>query len=179
MLELGCGLGIPGMIFHLLGGNVVLTDQIDILSQLEKNVSSNFPLTFIDNANESSSPDEHANRPEEHRIQALPLSWSRNGISCLLKQLGRTRIGFDIVINCDCVYEPLYGNSWHMLNEAIDELLKANPRCLIISSMERRQADGIDEFLKEMKDLEHVGGVEKVWHEVGKKIEIYITKGIC
>ena len=68
--------------------------------------------------------------------------------------------------------------SWHLLNETIDELLKVNPETLIISSMERRQADGIDLFLEEMSSMQHVGSVEKVWSEEGRKIEIYITRGI-
>eukprot|EP00571_Detonula_confervacea_P011882 CAMPEP_0172302460 /NCGR_PEP_ID=MMETSP1058-20130122/4158_1 /TAXON_ID=83371 /ORGANISM="Detonula confervacea, Strain CCMP 353" /LENGTH=273 /DNA_ID=CAMNT_0013012943 /DNA_START=54 /DNA_END=872 /DNA_ORIENTATION=+ len=145
LLELGCGLGVPGMIYHLIGGNVVLTDQAEILSQLEKNVVDNFPST--DN--------------KEHAIRAMPLSWSRSDVSGLLKQLGRSSIGFDVVLNCDCVYEPLYGDSWHLLNETIDELLKVNPKCVVISSMERRAADGIDNFLEEMRNMEHVGSVEK------------------
>lgn len=44
--------------------------------------------------------------------------------------------------------------------------------------MERRQADGIDLFLEEMSSMQHVGSVEKVWTEEGRKIEIYITRGI-
>ena len=65
--------------------------------------------------------------------------------------------------------------SWHLLNETIDELLKVNPKCVVISSMERRTADGIDLFLEEMRNMEHVGDVEKVWYEEGRKIEIYVT----
>lgn len=68
--------------------------------------------------------------------------------------------------------------SWQLLNETIDELLKVNPETLIISSMERRQADGIDFFLEEMSSMHYVGSVEKVWAEEGRKIEIYITRGI-
>lgn len=164
LLELGCGLGVPGMIYHLLGGDVVLTDQADILSQLEKNVVDNFPSDDDDK--------------QQNKIQAMPLSWSRADISALLKQLGRSDTGFDVVLNCDCVYEPLYGLSWHLLNETIDELLKVNPKCVVISSMERRAADGIDNFLEEMRNMDHVGSVEKVWVDEGRKIEIYLTRGI-
>lgn len=171
MLELGCGLGVPGMIYHLLGGDVVLSDQVDILSQLETNIISNFPRTA-----KTSSPEESGTN-NLHTIQAMPLSWSRTDINCLLRDLGRSKIGFDIVLNCDCVYEPLYGKSWHLLNETIDELLKVNPQCLVISSMERRHADGIDLFLEEMRNLDHVDSVQQVWFEEGRKIEIYITRG--
>ena len=184
MLELGCGLGVPGMIYHLLGGNVVLTDQIDIISQLEKNVKQNFPRTAVTSkcSIETTSAEESADADNEqqHTIQAMPLSWSRDGICYLLQQLGRSTTGFDIVINCDCVFEPLYGKSWHLLNETIDELLKVNPQCIVVSSMERRGVhDGIDAFVEEMRDMDHVGSVDRVWCEEGKrKIEIYITRGI-
>ena len=166
LLELGCGLGVPGMIFHLLGCNVVLTDQIEILSQLEKNVLDNFP-------NAEEEKDE-----AKQSIIAKPLSWSRTDVNSLLDDLGKSDTGFDIVVNCDCVYEPLYGKSWHLLNETIDELLKVNPQTLVVSSMERRAADGIDLFIEEMKNMEHVGSVEKAWSDDEKRIEIYITRGI-
>ncbi|KAL7534643.1 hypothetical protein ACHAXR_006009 [Thalassiosira sp. AJA248-18] len=179
MLELGCGLGVPGMIFHLLGGDVVLTDQIEILSQLENNVQKNFPHTALSStsSDKASSPQESATT-QHNTIRAMPLSWSRTDINSLLQQMHCSSTGFDIVINCDCVYEPLYGKSWHLLNETIDELLKVNPQCVVISSMERRQADGIDNFLEEMRKMDHVGSVEKVWLEEGRKIEIYVTRGI-
>jgi len=105
MLELGCGLGVPAMIYHLLGGGTVLTDQAEILSQLEKNVMDNFPKTAITSANAKDGSD----LKKKSTIQAMPLSWSRTDINDLLQQLGRSSDGFDIVINCDCVYEPLYG----------------------------------------------------------------------
>ena len=186
ILELGCGLGVPGMIFHLLGCNVVLTDQIEILSQLEKNVLDNFPNTSDCNK-EKEHPTISDNFPntsdcnkekEQPTINAMDLSWSRSDANSLLEKLGRSDTGFDIVLNCDCVYEPLYGDSWHLLNETIDELLKVNPKCLVVSSMERRQADGIDQFLEEMRSMGNVGSVEKVWSEEKRKIEIYMTRGI-
>ena len=165
MLELGCGLGVPGMIYHMLGSNVILTDQEDILTQLEKNVLDNFPSTSLDGS--------------QHYIRAMPLSWSREGVHSLLEQLHLSTDGFHIVLNCDCVFEPLYGKSWHLLNETIDELLKVNPKCVVVSSMERRgQADGIDLFIDEMKEMEFVGSVEKVYYDEKRKIEIYVTRGL-
>jgi len=168
MLELGCGLGVPGMIYHMLGSNVILTDQEDILTQLEKNVLDNFPYTSTARVDGS-----------QHYIRAMPLSWSREGANSLLEQLHLSTDGFDIVLNCDCVFEPLYGKSWHLLNETIDELLKVNPKCIVVSSMERRgQADGIDLFIDEMKEMEFVGSVEKVYYDEKRKIEIYVTRGL-
>ena len=63
------------------------------------------------------------------------------------------------------------------MNEAIDELLKVNPQTVVVSSMERRTADGIDLFLEEMRNMDHVGSVEKVWADEVRKIEIYLTRG--
>jgi hypothetical protein len=177
LLELGCGLGIPGMIFHMLGSNVVLTDQEEIMTQLEKNVLDNFPSTAI--SNESVNHPSSTITTAQNYIRAMPLSWSRSGVHSLLDQLQLTMTGFDIVLNCDCVFEPLYGKSWHLLNETIDELLRVNPKCVIVSSMERRgPADGIDLFIKEMKEMEFVGSVERVYCDEKRQIEIYLTGGI-
>lgn len=108
ILELGCGLGVPGMIFHLLGCNVVLTDQIDILSQLQKNVDRNFSTPPFSSMSSCEKEGEQ-NTTSKTSIQAFPLSWSREDVRSLLERVGRSDIGFDIVLNCDCVYEPLYG----------------------------------------------------------------------
>ena len=173
LLELGCGLGVPGMIYHMLGSNVVLTDQEDILAQLVKNVEDNFPSTAMTSSSSSSSDS------NQHYIRAMPLSWSRTDVQSLLEEVQLSTAGFDIVLNCDCVFEPLYGNSWHLLNETIDELLRVNPKCIVVSSMERRgPADGIDKFIDEMKEMEYVGSVDKVYFEEKRNIEIYVTRGL-
>ena len=43
--------------------------------------------------------------------------------------------------------------------------------------MERRNGDGIDKFLEEMRSMANVGEVTKVWSEEERKIEIYQTIG--
>jgi predicted nicotinamide N-methyase len=155
LLELGCGLGVPAMMLQsIYNCRVCLTDQESILSQLEQNVKSNF---------EGSS-----------RITARPLSWSKDGIATLLQQESQ---GFDVVLNCDCVYEPLYGDSWKLLVECIDELLKRNPKTLVVTSVERRAADGIDTFLETLKESPHVASVSKAWQDDDYRIEIYIARG--
>ncbi|KAK1746811.1 lysine methyltransferase [Skeletonema marinoi] len=132
-----------------LRANVVLTDQEDILTQLEKNVEENFPSTVI--SNETSSSDSSA---AHHYIRAMPLSWSRAGVHSLLENFSCQR-------------------------QSIDELLRINPKCVVVSSMERRgPADGIDLFIEEMKGMEYVGSVEKVYYEEKRKIEIYVTRGL-
>ena len=166
LLELGAGLAVPGMIYHLMGGDVVVTDQADILSQLEANVEGNFP-----------SPEEDCSaKCSKARIRARALSWSRDGVVGLLSELDMPT-GFDVVLNCDCVYEPLYGKSWVLLNDVIDELLRVNPRTVVVSSMERRTADGIDDFLAQMRGMEHVADVKMAWRDEKRRIEIYVTTG--
>ena len=85
--------------------------------------------------------------------------------------------GFDFVLNCDCVYEPLYGKSWELLAEVVDEMLKINPKCIVVSSVERRRADGIDSFVQRMKSCEHVGSVDRVLRDDKLQLEIYVTTG--
>ena len=183
LLELGCGLGVPGMIWHMLGGNAVLSDQESIMSQLHGNLESNFAETTItkigagavERGVQGGSVATDAEKPS-HTISAQPLSWSRDGVHRLLEDSGYST-GFDYVLNCDCVYEPLYGKSWELLVEVIDELLKINPKCVVISSVERRRADGIDSFVERMKSCEHVGNVEQVLRDDKLQLEIYVTTG--
>lgn len=156
LLELGCGLGVPGMIARLLGGHVILTDQDSLLKQLRCNIESNFK--------------------GDDRITAEALDWSREEVQKLLNNTGNNQ-GFDIVLNCDCVFEPLYGESWKLLVEVIDELLRVNPKSTIISSVERRNGDGIDKFLQAMRDSLHVTQVEEVYHDENNDINIFITRG--
>jgi hypothetical protein len=45
--------------------------------------------------------------------------------------------------------------------------------------VERRQGDEIDSFLEQMKGMEYVKDVEKVWEEEkDKHIQIYVTRGV-
>lgn len=158
VLELGCGLGIPGMIARLMGSSfVLLTDQDSLCSQLRKNVAANFS--------------------GDNYIHAMPLSWSTNGVHEMLttKLLLEKKVGFDFVINCDCVYEPLYGTSWKLLVNVIDEILNLNPCCVVISSCERRKADGVDDFLATLRASIHVSDVKLVREY--DRIQIYSTRG--
>ena len=182
LLELGCGLGVPGMIWHMLGGNAVLSDQESIMSQLHGNLQTNFTETTITTkrsdggVEEMSTTETNVTKTPSHTISAHPLSWSRDGVHRLLEDSGYSA-GFDYVLNCDCVYEPLYGKSWELLVEVIDELLKINPDCVVVSSVERRRADGIDSFVERMKSCEHVGNVKQVLRDDKLQLEIYVTTG--
>lgn len=160
VLELGCGLGVPGMIASLMGAKVILSDQESLLQQMEKNIETNF------------RDDER----ESKIIQAMTLDWSRSNVNELLRDSGMIN-GFDVVLNCDCVFEPLYGESWRLLVEVIDELLQVNKNCLILSSVERRNGDGIEKFLDSMMGSESVSSVQLVQKDKQNNIEIYLTLG--
>lgn len=170
LCELGCGLGVPGMVWHQLGKDAVLTDQESIMAQMVDNARSNFSESFLDTVDEDDSG-------KLGKIYAKPLSWSREGFHKLLESTGFHQ-GFDIVLNCDCVYEPLYGKSWELLVEVIDECLKVNPKCLVVTSVERRNGDGIDLFKQRMKDSKYVGSVEKIMEDKDRDLELYVTRGI-
>jgi hypothetical protein len=170
LLELGCGLGVPGMMCSLMGlaQHVVLTDHGSMLNLLVKNVRANFQATCDDTTTNA-------------LIQAKELSWSREGVKTLLLAQERDRIplnttkGFDYVIACDCIFEPLYGESWMLLADVIDELLSINPKTIVLVSCERRNHDGVDKFISRLRRDEHVGSVLLALAK--GKIEIYKVNG--
>lgn len=173
LVELGCGLGVPGMILHaMLGWNVVLTDKDPLPKQLEENCKTNFPGVY------------------GKHIQAHELDWSREGVNELIDQkyfvrkdadgkAKKSRAGFDFVINCDCVYEPLYGLSWKLLVETIDELLRINPLAVVITCLERRKADGVDKFLNALEASIHVSIVKRISYESDfVEVQLYRIYGL-
>ena len=185
LLELGCGLGVPGMLWHILckeryGDNkldndnhrVILTDQPSLVSQLNENIESNFPNN-------------------DHQITAQALSWSRQGILDLLKELNSNNdndddnsndlFQFDICINCDCIYEPLYGrDAWEALADVLQIMAEVSPSTLLVTAVERRNGDGLEDFLQRLQVSPHVEPVELVLRNDDDKhhiIEIYVTRG--
>ena len=178
LLELGCGLGVPGMIWKQLllqeqkimgscdnNGRVVLTDRDSLITQLETNIENNF----------------HVN----DNIIASPLDWSTDGIQKLLLQnneINDNPLTFDICLNCDCIYEPLYGRqSWESLADVLIEIAKQSPTTLLVTSVERRNQDNVEGFLTKLKGSGVIGKIDCVItdntdpHHI---IEIYVTKGI-
>lgn len=134
VLELGCGLGLPGMVLHALRDcRVILTDKSDLIATLQENLTQSFPLRGKDVS----------------RINAQPLDWSQQGARELLQDTGLT---FDLVLNCDCIFEPLYGDSWKYLLECQAALLEANPSSYLLTSVERRKFDGIQKYLEALQN---------------------------
>lgn len=160
LLELGCGLGLPGMLLHALKGcRVVLTDMDSLVPQLSENLANNFSGSST--------------------IEAYPLDWSRNGVKELLLQLSNG--SFDVVLNCDCVYEPLYGDSWKYLAECQITLLEIKPDTLMITILERRKFDGVDKYLDVLQKSPWVSLVEKIEFDANDvpQIELYRIYGCC
>jgi Lysine methyltransferase len=195
LLELGCGLGVPGMLWHLiqeskpdrddesalqegkyeevlLPPRVVLTDMPDLLPQLRDNVKDNFARYF------------------GKSIDAKDLDWSTEGVRKLWAEETEFKAAslhsnektiFDICLNCDCIYEPLYGReSWEALADVLAEVARQSPETVLISSVERRSGDGLEDFIQR---LEGTGAVESMKMVLRNDedpqhiIEIYMTRG--
>ena len=189
VLELGCGLGVPGILLHeIIGCPVVLTDKESLVDQLQTNLNTIFP---------SSTPDEETDNGEQgesprRKIEARVLDWSDDGVKDLLDHCfllsqeesnatnkDHRRASFDIVLNCDCVYEPLYGReAWQSLIACQKALLQANPKTILITSLERRTADGVEHYLDALVEIaQHVERVHLPFvHD--PKIQVYQAFGV-
>ena len=88
---------------------------------------------------------------------------------------------FDVVLNCDCIYEPLYGTSWKMLLQCQEELLRLNPRAYVLTSVERRRLDGVDQYLQAARESPVVARVERlsaIPFEHPQEVELYRLHGV-
>mmetsp|Transcript_407 Transcript_407/g.493 ORF Transcript_407/g.493 Transcript_407/m.493 type:complete len:263 (+) Transcript_407:685-1473(+) len=121
VIELGSGIGVPGMTAKFLGAErVLLTEQDPLPGLLQKNVDHVFRETY----------------PEVGQPEVLELDWLELN----------DEMKFDIILVSDCVYQELYGDSWKALADCIKKL-SIPGRTKTYNSMERRNKDGIDEFL--------------------------------
>ena len=96
-----------------------------------------------------------------------------SNVAKLLSDNGTSRI-------CDCIFEPLYGKSWELLVEVIDECLKLNPKCIVLTSVERRSGDGVDLFVNKLRDAYYctfVSSVELISVDEGRNLELYLARG--
>ena len=194
LLELGCGLGVPGMLWHLLheqatsgqacdeGDNneckfpprVVMTDMPDLLPQLKDNVKDNFAKYY------------------GKSIEAKDLDWSTEGLrelwndeanlrSTRSDNVNHRKMLFDVCLNCDCIYEPLYGrDSWEALADVLAEVARQSPGTVLVSSVERRSGDGLEDFIQRLEATGVVESMKMVARNDGDPhhvIEIYVTRG--
>ena len=69
-------------------------------------------------------------------------------------------IGFDIVANCDYVYESSYGKLNELIVDVMNKLWIINPKCIVMTILERRCSDDTEIFLDMMRRLDSVSKVE-------------------
>ncbi|CAM9870625.1 unnamed protein product [Scytosiphon promiscuus] len=144
------------MVARLLGASVVLTEQDELLTLLDRNLDKNF-----------------ADHPrDDGGIRRAALDWDRKEdtdavLSCLPPENDvppatlrsrplyplRSTAGDRTLNNRarlrSCVFEPLYGDSWKALAKVMGRL--SDPGTTVLCSVERRGVDGVPEFLEACK----------------------------
>lgn len=158
VIELGCGLGIPGIILALSRScPTLLSDKQSLLEQLQRNLQK-LP------------------HPEARCLQACALDWSVSDVQAIVGSFGRP---FDLVLNCDCIYEPLYGESWKYLAHCQTEFLRHNPKAFVLTSVERRKDDGIDKYLHSLTRSETIESVTRITlpFDHPSEVELYRING--
>ncbi|TMW64548.1 hypothetical protein Poli38472_011428 [Pythium oligandrum] len=137
VIELGAGIGVPGMAARIAGArHVVITEQDDLLELMHRNLADNASVLRIGDV-----------FPEAKHgaIHARPLSWGTKETTAYLDKHADEPV--DVILSCDCIYEPLYGKSWKELAETMELLCVKYPHALVMMCVERRNEDGIDKFL--------------------------------
>ncbi|ETI55214.1 hypothetical protein L917_01904 [Phytophthora nicotianae] len=138
VIELGAGIGVPGMAARVAGAkHVVLTEQDELLRLMHVNLAANAEVLNLPNGEQDVE--------DKGGIVARPLSWGVQQTKEYLAQYSNEQV--DVVLSCDCIYEPLYGTSWRALAQTMELLCLANPKCIVLMGVERRNQDGIDKFL--------------------------------
>jgi len=147
VVELGCGLGLPGFVAsRWLGASYVeLTDREDVVHLCESNIE----LT------------------KSHELmKARTIEWTDPQD---LSQCGVV----DVILAADCIFQPLYGDSWPLwdvlkrFSALAQDAGRAQP--VILLSAERRPDDGIDKFL----DLARSCGEVREWWQLEDRVFIY------
>jgi len=121
-----------------MGAQVLLTEQPELIPLISQNIEDNFS--------------------GDSGIIAEVLSWDRERSAEILRKNG----AFDLVLVCDCVFPPVYGDSWRPLADSVHVLLQGldgdtssnetsagslSTGRVAVFSVERRNGDKMDEFL--------------------------------
>jgi len=147
VLELGAGVGAPGLTSAVLGAcRVLLTEQAPLDELLMKNASSR--------------PDLFSSVSVEH------IDWT-------LQATGSKRSDVDVVLISDCIYEGLYGESWRDLANVLTQVCRKDTR--VFNCVERRNGDGVERFLKYCSQTLGMNWtlLESKALEDGEEIELY------
>ena len=125
VVELGCGLALPGFACHALGASPVLLTDRSMVTDLcgEAIVHNQLPSASI---------------------RAVELDWSAEGAKALCSQHldGKKP---DVIIACDCVFAALFGAPYLLL-EMLMLLTEEGGGTKILLALERRVDDGADGF---------------------------------
>lgn len=123
VLELGCGLGLPGLVCHALGAApVLLTDRKEVASLVGEGLT--------------------ANNVAPSHARALEFAWSDESAA----ELRRTHLDGrspDVLIACDCIFAPLFGSAFLLLRMI---MALADTHTIVLLALERRHDDGAEEF---------------------------------
>ncbi|GMI47927.1 hypothetical protein TrCOL_g4865 [Triparma columacea] len=159
VLELGAGLGVPGICVSEMYDSVesvIVTDSENLLPQLTKNTES------------------------LEKVHPAALWWGEDDVSLLSKD-GK---GWDLVLCCDCIYEPLYGDSWAKLVDVLVQIFSLNDETVALVSCERRKGDRVEDWVilceskglvVSMEDRGSEGCEEMQWCEGQRtgKVEVF------
>lgn len=145
VIELGCGLGLPGMVSAALGAHVLLTDVPEVIPFIEKRIAQNFPTNPA-----------HT----DGSVRSAALAWDSASAKQLLAQEGC----FDLVLSSDGIYAPLYGEgSSESLAEVICSLCGPSTTALVAlhhRPAEGAPSDGTEKFLVALRQRLEVTQVE-------------------
>eukprot|EP00927_Polykrikos_kofoidii_P052195 TRINITY_DN45985_c0_g1_i1.p1 TRINITY_DN45985_c0_g1~~TRINITY_DN45985_c0_g1_i1.p1 ORF type:complete len:387 (+),score=66.82 TRINITY_DN45985_c0_g1_i1:89-1249(+) len=164
VLELGCGLGLPGIVsaFYLGAQRVILTDsgadvEAVVDAALKTILSSGLPSEVLSFA---------------------PLAWgSAQAEAFLAENISLHGVGFDVILCGDCVYEPYFGEeSWKLLAETLAVLLlppsENGSQAVVSSSGKAGFYRWPVAVLSVEKRIEGIDGVDSF-------LEALVTHGLC
>lgn len=117
VLELGCGLGLPGFVSHLLGAEaVLLTDRPRIVNLVREAIAGDEGLRAAAAlpAHLGSGAAAASNSGSIPALAALPFSWDETAAAALLNQELGGRAP-SVILACDCIFAPLFGESFLLL----------------------------------------------------------------
>ena len=132
------------MCCRISGADVLLTEQPSLVPLIQQNLADNFD--------------------GDSGIRVEVLSWDRERSRDMLRRHGK----FDIILVCDCVFPPVYGDSWRPLADSVHVLLqgeslldggvakkssKMKTGPVAVFSVERRKGDKMEEFLSYVDSL--------------------------
>lgn len=126
LLELGCGLGLPGLVGHAMGASpVLLTDRRVVVELVQDGLT--------------------ANGHPQSEIRAVELAWSDEAAASFKAEHLEGKAP-DCIIACDCIFAPIFGSAFLLLQML---LAFAAPSTIMLVILERRDDDGAEPFFEQ------------------------------